>query len=109
MVDEHLHARKMPQARDALASFKQSRQQGALVQLDVRNAGHEERSRSPIDRPSPTAGDLVQRARDWVDTPPNDTRTLQDTARQSHVLIVPLLPGAGEMDRLQETVNDQGC
>lgn len=39
-----------------------------------------------------------------VDTPPNDTRTLQDTARQSHVLIVPLLPGAGEMDRLQETV-----
>ncbi|OLV20025.1 hypothetical protein BOO71_0001033 [Deinococcus marmoris] len=39
-----------------------------------------------------------------VDTPPNDTRTLQDTARQSHVLLVPLLPGAGEMDRLQETV-----
>lgn len=39
-----------------------------------------------------------------VDTPPNDTRTLQDTARQSHILIVPLLPGAGEMDRLQETV-----
>lgn len=39
-----------------------------------------------------------------VDTPPNDTRTLQDTARQSHVLLVPLLPGAGEVDRLQETV-----
>ncbi|GGM19363.1 hypothetical protein GCM10010841_29270 [Deinococcus aerophilus] len=39
-----------------------------------------------------------------VDTPPNDMRTLQDTARQSHVLLVPLLPGAGEMDRLQETV-----
>jgi chromosome partitioning protein len=39
-----------------------------------------------------------------VDTPPNDTRTLQDTARQSQVLVIPLLPGAGEMDRLQETV-----
>lgn len=39
-----------------------------------------------------------------VDTPPNDTRVLQDTARQSHVLLIPLLPGAGEMDRLQETV-----
>lgn len=39
-----------------------------------------------------------------VDTPPNDTRTLQDTARQSHVMLIPLLPGAGEMDRLQETV-----
>jgi chromosome partitioning protein len=39
-----------------------------------------------------------------VDTPPNDTRALQDTARQSSVLLVPLLPGAGEMDRLQETV-----
>ncbi|GGL93390.1 hypothetical protein GCM10010840_34280 [Deinococcus aerolatus] len=39
-----------------------------------------------------------------VDTPPNDIRILQDTARQSHVLLVPLLPGAGEMDRLQETV-----
>ncbi|WP_415813968.1 hypothetical protein [Deinococcus marmoris] len=39
-----------------------------------------------------------------VDTPPNDIRTLQDSARQSHVLLVPLLPGAGEMDRLQETV-----
>lgn len=39
-----------------------------------------------------------------VDTPPNDTRTLQDTARQSQVLLIPLLPGAGEMDRLQETV-----
>lgn len=39
-----------------------------------------------------------------VDTPPNDTRTMQDTARQSQVLLVPLLPGAGEMDRLQETV-----
>lgn len=39
-----------------------------------------------------------------VDTPPNDIKILQDTARQSHVLLVPLLPGAGEMDRLQETV-----
>ncbi|MCD0164719.1 ParA family protein [Deinococcus sp. 12RED42] len=39
-----------------------------------------------------------------VDTPPNDTRTLQDTARQSHALLIPLLPGAGEVDRLQETV-----
>lgn len=39
-----------------------------------------------------------------VDTPPNDTRTLQDTARQSHYLLIPLLPGAGEVDRLQETV-----
>ena len=39
-----------------------------------------------------------------VDTPPNDTRSLQDTARQSNVMLVPLLPGAGEMDRLQETV-----
>ena len=39
-----------------------------------------------------------------VDTPPNDTRTLQDTARQSQVMLIPLLPGAGEMDRLQETV-----
>jgi chromosome partitioning protein len=39
-----------------------------------------------------------------VDTPPNDTRALQDTAKQSNVMLVPLLPGAGEMDRLQETV-----
>ncbi|SEJ55816.1 chromosome partitioning protein [Deinococcus reticulitermitis] len=39
-----------------------------------------------------------------VDTPPNDTRTLQDTAKQSHYMLIPLLPGAGEMDRLQETV-----
>ena len=39
-----------------------------------------------------------------VDTPPNDTRSLQDTAKQSNVMLVPLLPGAGEMDRLQETV-----
>ncbi|WP_056296923.1 ParA family protein [Deinococcus sp. Leaf326] len=39
-----------------------------------------------------------------VDTPPNDTRILQDTAKQSQVLLVPLLPGAGEVDRLQETV-----
>ncbi|MEF2279899.1 ParA family protein [Deinococcus sp. YIM 134068] len=39
-----------------------------------------------------------------IDTPPNDTRILKDTARQSNVLIIPLLPGAGEVDRLQETV-----
>lgn len=39
-----------------------------------------------------------------VDTPPNDTRSLQDTAKQSNFMLVPLLPGAGEMDRLQETV-----
>ncbi|WP_264778913.1 ParA family protein [Deinococcus aetherius] len=39
-----------------------------------------------------------------IDTPPNDTRILRDTARQSNVLIVPLLPGAGEVDRVQETV-----
>lgn len=40
-----------------------------------------------------------------IDTPPNDTRVLMDTAKQSNVLIVPLLPGAGEVDRLQETVD----
>ncbi|MBZ9752982.1 ParA family protein [Deinococcus sp. HMF7604] len=39
-----------------------------------------------------------------VDTPPNDKRTLQDTAKQSEVLLVPLLPGSGEVDRLEETV-----
>lgn len=39
-----------------------------------------------------------------IDTPPNDIRILKDTARQSNVLIVPLLPGAGEVDRVQETV-----
>lgn len=39
-----------------------------------------------------------------VDTPPNDKRTLQDSAKLSDVLLVPLLPGPGEVDRLQETV-----
>ena len=39
-----------------------------------------------------------------VDTPPNDVPTLQQVATRAEYIVIPVLPGAGEVDRLQETV-----
>lgn len=39
-----------------------------------------------------------------VDTPPNDVPTLQQVATRADYILIPVLPGAGEVDRLQETV-----
>ncbi len=39
-----------------------------------------------------------------VDTPPNDPKTLASTAKQSDVILMPLQPGRGEIDRLEPSI-----
>lgn len=63
--------------------------------------------RDPLPFPVIAPVDLL-RAREVsyfvVDTPPNDVPTLQQVAARADIILVPVLPGAGEMDRLQETM-----
>lgn len=40
-----------------------------------------------------------------VDTPPNDPKTLAATAKVSDVILVPIQPGKGEIDRLEPTMD----
>ncbi|WP_189092886.1 ParA family protein [Deinococcus ruber] len=40
-----------------------------------------------------------------VDTPPNDAKTLAATAKLSDVILVPVQPGKGEIDRLEPTMD----
>ena len=40
-----------------------------------------------------------------VDTPPNDAKTLAATAKLSDVILVPIQPGKGEIDRLEPTMD----
>lgn len=54
---------------------------------------------APVDAMSHSHMDFIV-----VDTPPNDVPTLQQVATRADYIIIPVLPGAGEVDRLQETV-----
>lgn len=54
---------------------------------------------APVDALSAAGLDYIV-----VDTPPNDVPTLQQVATRADYIVVPVLPGAGEVDRLQETV-----
>lgn len=54
---------------------------------------------APVDVLAAASNDFVV-----VDTPPNDVATLQQVATRADYIVIPVLPGAGEIDRLQETV-----
>ena len=54
---------------------------------------------APVDVVAAAAADFIV-----VDTPPNDVATLQQVATRADYIIIPVLPGSGEVDRLQETV-----
>lgn len=54
---------------------------------------------APVDVVAAAAAEFVV-----VDTPPNDIATLQQVATRADYIVIPVLPGSGEVDRLQETV-----
>ena len=54
---------------------------------------------APVDAVAAATAEFVV-----VDTPPNDVATLQQVATRSNYIVIPVLPGSGEIDRLQETV-----
>ncbi|CAM4065175.1 ParA family protein [Deinococcus frigens] len=54
---------------------------------------------APVDVVAAAAAEYVV-----VDTPPNDLGTLQQVATRADYIVIPVLPGSGEVDRLQETM-----
>lgn len=54
---------------------------------------------APVDVVAAASNDFIV-----VDTPPNDVATLQQVVTRADYIVIPVLPGAGEIDRLQETV-----
>lgn len=54
---------------------------------------------APVDVVEAAAADFVV-----VDTPPNDVATLQQVATRADYIVIPVLPGSSEIDRLQETI-----
>lgn len=54
---------------------------------------------APVDAVAAATAEFVV-----VDTLPNDVATLRQVATRSNCIVIPVLPGSGEIDRLQETV-----
>lgn len=96
-----------------LAQVLAERQSVAVLDLDpegsARAWAHHAASQEaplpfPVYGPIEAAGKLEADVL-LVDTPPNDAKTLASTAKLSDVIFIPVLPGKGEIDRLEPTMD----